>query len=133
VACSRPVTAFAVRTVVAAITMGVATALVDGVDVAAASPSLQAVTLLAVAVLFGMLNAVVRPVLRLLALPLYLLTLGLITFVVNAVVLLLTSWAAGRLGLPFVVDGLVPALIAAVVISLVSFAFNVVLPERYER
>jgi putative membrane protein len=127
------VTAFLVRLVVTAVTLWIAELLVDGIAVEGGTSTARAVTLLGVALVFGVLNAVLRPLLTLVTLPLFLLTLGLFTFVVNAVMLLLTSWAAGQLGLPFLVDGFGSAVLGAVVVSLASFAFNVVLPDRYER
>lgn len=124
---------FVVRLVVTAVTLWIAELLVEGIAVEGGTPTQRALTLLGVALVFGVLNAVIRPLLTLVTLPLFLLTLGLFTFVVNAVVLLLTSWVAGELGLPFRVGGFGSALLGAIVISLASFAFNVLLPERYER
>ncbi len=88
------------------------------------------VNLLVIAVIFGLVNALVRPVVKLLTLPLNVLTLGLFTFVVNALMLLLTSWlsssmviAGGPLG------KFVTALIAGIVISIVSTVINWFLPD----
>lgn len=89
--------------------------------------------LLAVAVVFGLVNGLIRPIVRLLTLPLFILTLGLFTFVVNALMLLLTSWLSERLDLPFRVHGFGAALLGAVIVSVVSFLLNVLLPDRYER
>lgn len=82
------------------------------------------VALVIVALIFGAVNVVIRPVVLLLALPLQILTLGLFTYVVNALMLLLTSWIAQGMGLGFRVDGFVPALLGALIISLVSFALS---------
>ena len=68
-----------------------------GIEITGASTPDRALTLLLVAVLFGVVNTFIRPVVALLALPLYLLTLGLMFFVVNALMLILTSWLAGKL------------------------------------
>lgn len=87
------------------------------------------VTLLIVALIFGIINAVIRPVVIFLSLPLEILTLGLFTFVVNALMLLLTSWIADGMGLGFRVDGFVAALLGALIVSLVSFALSWVLVE----
>lgn len=81
-------------------------------------------TLAGVALIFGAVNAVIRPIVIVLTLPLTLLTLGLFTFVVNALMLLLTSGIAQALGLGFHVDGFFPALAGALVVSIVSFALN---------
>lgn len=117
---------FLIRLVLNAAGLFVAARLVPGISV---SGSNQLVTLLLVAVVFGVVNAVIKPVLAVLTCPLYILTLGLFTFVVNALMLLLTSWLAGQFGLGFNVDGFVPALLGAIVISLVSFVLSLVIRE----
>jgi len=86
--------------------------------------------LLAVALIFGVLNTVVRPVLKLLALPLLILTLGLFTFVINALMLMLTSWVSGGLDLGFHVGGFWAAFWGALVVSLVSLMLSIFLKEQ---
>jgi putative membrane protein len=81
--------------------------------------------LLAVALVFGVLNAVIRPVLAVLALPLLILTLGLFMLVINALVLMLTGWVSGLLDLGFRVDGFWPAFWGALVVSLVSLMLSI--------
>jgi len=78
------------------------------------------VTLLVVALIFGLVNAVIRPLVILLSLPLEILTLGLFTFVINALMLLLTSWIVQGMGFGFRVDGFLTALLGALVVSVVS-------------
>lgn len=117
-----------VRVVVSAVALWVASELVTGVTVGGATGQDRAVTLLLVAMIFGLVNAVIRPVVRLLALPLYVLTLGLITFVINALMLLLTAWLSRQTTLEFAVDGFGTALLAALVVTVVSWALNLVLP-----
>jgi putative membrane protein len=97
----------------------VATRVVDGISFTGTVP-----TLLGVALVFGVLNVVVRPILKLLTCPFIILTLGLFTFVLNAVMLLITSAASEALGLGFQVAGFVPAFIGAIVVSIVSFALS---------
>jgi len=70
------------------------------------------------------LNVVVRPILKLLTFPFLILTLGLFIFVLNAVMLLLTSAASNALGLGFHVEGFVPALIGALVVSIISYGLS---------
>jgi putative membrane protein len=79
------------------------------------------VTLLVVALIFGLVNAVIRPLVILLSLPLEILTLGLFTFVINALMLLLTSWIVQGMGFGFRVDGFLTALLGALVVSVISF------------
>ncbi len=87
------------------------------------------VSLLLVALVFGVLNALIRPLLALLTCPLQILTLGLFTLVLNAVMLLLTSAVAGALGLSFHVEGFVAAFLGALVISIVSIILSLVIHE----
>ena len=81
-------------------------------------------SLLAVAFIFGLINAIVRPILKFLSCPFIILTLGLFVFVINAAMLLLTSAIATSLGLQFYVDGFGAALAGAIIISLVSIVLN---------
>jgi putative membrane protein len=73
-----------------------------------------------VALILGLVNAIVAPLVRLLTCPLILLTLGLFSLVINALMLLLTAMIAASLGLAFAVDGWLSALLGSLVISLVS-------------
>jgi putative membrane protein len=87
-------------------------------------------SLLLVALVFGLLNALVRPILKLLTCPLILLTLGLFTFVINAIVLWLTSAVSESLGIGFHVAGFVPAFLGALVVTVVSMLLTVSMPDR---
>ena len=81
---------------------------------------------LVVALIFGLLNALVRPILLLLSLPLLILTLGLFTFVLNALILMLLGSMSEGLGLGFHVDGFVPAFAGALIVTVVSFVLSIV-------
>ena len=83
--------------------------------------------LLGVALVFGVLNTLVRPVLKLLTFPLLIVTLGLFIFVLNAIMLWLTSVASDALGLGFRVTGFRAAFLGALVVSIVSFALSLFL------
>jgi putative membrane protein len=83
-----------------------------------------------VALVFGIVNAFVKPILTLLSLPVVMLTLGLFLLVVNALMLMLTSAISSSLGLGFHVAGFVPALIGSIVISLVSFLLSMLIPDE---
>lgn len=121
-----------VRLLASAAALAVAAALVEGIAIAKVTTTEGLITLLGVALIFGLINTFVRPIVRLLTLPLFILTLGLFTFVVNALMLLLTSAVSDRLDLSFRVDGFGAALLGALVVSVVSFLINVVLPDKYE-
>jgi putative membrane protein len=92
---------FLVRLVINAVALWVATLLVDGVDIGGDTTEDRLLTLALVAAIFGLVNATIKPVVKLLSLPLFILTLGLITFVISAMMLLLTAWVSGQVGLEF--------------------------------
>lgn len=95
-----------------------------------------ATSLFVVALIFGIVNAFIRPIITILSLPLLILTLGLFTFVINALMLMLSSWIAGIFGIGFAVNGFGAALLGAVIISVVSILLSMLLhsdaPERRE-
>jgi len=79
-----------------------------------------------VAFIFGLVNAVISPILKLLTCPLILLTLGLFTLVINALMLMLTAWiSSGWFNLGFQVRDFWAALLGAIVVSVVSFVLNI--------
>ena len=122
-----------IRVLVVAFALWVATLVVPGIGVGAGTPAARVGTLLAVALIFGLVNAVVKPVVKVLGCAFYILTLGLIALVVNALLFLLVGWVADGLGLPFTVDGFVPAFFGAIVVGVVSFVLHVVIPDRIDR
>jgi putative membrane protein len=122
-----------VRLLASAVALAVAAGLVEGISVGPGTNRERALTLLGVAIIFGLVNAIVRPILRLLTLPLVVLTLGLFLLVLNALMLLLTEWIANQFDLAFHVDGFWSALLGALIITVVSFLINIVLPDKYER
>mgnify|MGYP003489925423 FL=1 len=88
-------------------------------------------TIFFVAVIFGVVNAIIKPIAQLLSLPFIVLTLGLFIFIVNAFMLQLTEWLSGWLGLSFSIDRFFwDAVFGAIIITLVSWVLNVVLPEN---
>jgi putative membrane protein len=123
---------FLVRLVAGAVALAVAAWLIDGISVGPGTTGERLLTLLAVALIFGLVNAFVRPIVRLISIPLFIITLGLFTFVVNALMLMLTAWIGDQFDLAFEVDGFWSALLGALVISIVTFVLNVILPDRLE-
>jgi putative membrane protein len=83
------------------------------------------VGLLAVALVFGLVNAIIRPILFMLTCPLVLVTLGLFVFVLNGIMLWLTGELSGALGIDFAVTGIVPAVLGALCVSVVSTILSV--------
>ncbi len=119
-----------VRLVVNAVALWIAALVVNGITIRqGSSTAANIVTLLLVAAVFSLVNTFVKPIVKLLTLPLFLLTLGLITFVINAFMLLLTSWISSRTGLAFHVAGFGSALLGSLVVSFVSFILNVLVRD----
>lgn len=83
-----------------------------------------------VALVLALVNASVRPALTMLTCPLVLLTLGLFTLVINALMLMLTGWLSGKLDLGFTVAGFWPAFWGALIISIVSIAATLFFGEK---
>ena len=119
-----------IRIGVNAVALWVASLVVAGITLAPTGTTTEkVVSVLLVALIFGLVTTLVRPVVRLLALPLYVLTLGLITFIINALMLWLTSWIASHSSLAFHVDGFGAALLGSLVVTLVSWVLNIALPD----
>ena len=122
---------FAIKTVVNGVALWIAALLVDGINFGA-NPDTWAVvrTVLLVALVFGIVNAFVRPIAKVVSLPFIILTLGLFVFIVNALMLELTSWLSDKLGLAFHVDHFFwDAVLGAIVITIVSMVLGWVLPD----
>ena len=111
---------FLIRLVVNAVALGVAAWLFEGIRVGGTDTQDRALTLLVVALIFGLVNAFITPVVKLLSLPFIILTLGLLLLVINALMLLLTSRLAEAFDLDFTVDGFWAAVFGSIVISIVG-------------
>ncbi|WP_041831809.1 phage holin family protein [Actinoplanes sp. N902-109] len=119
-----------IRLVITAVALWIATLVVGGIELQTDSFGGKVGTLLAVAVIFGIVNAVLRPIIKTLGCGLYVLTLGLISLVINGLLFLLTSWIAGRFDLPFHVDGFWPsAVLGALLVGIVSWVLNMLVPD----
>ena len=126
-------TNFLIRTAVNAVALWVAAWLIDGIVLAEDGAKFASTftTVVLVALIFGVVNAVVKPIATVLAFPAIVLTLGLFTFVVNAFLLQLTEWIADPLGLSFVITKFWwDAVIGALIITVVSMILSWILPEK---
>ena len=112
-----------------AVAIWIAAWIVNGIDLHGDGFGDKALTGILVALVFGVTNFLVKPLVQLFSLPLFVLTLGLFTFVVNSLMLWLTSWASGLVNLDFHVDGFWPALLGSLVISAVAWVLHLVLPD----
>ncbi|MFE6867495.1 phage holin family protein [Kitasatospora sp. NPDC057692] len=120
---------FLIKTLINAAAIWVAAWIVTGITLTGDDWQHKTLTVLAVALVFGVVNWLIKPVVQLFSLPLFILTLGLFTFVVNALMLWLTSWASDKLDLDFHVDGFWSALLGALIVSLVSWGLSLALDE----
>jgi putative membrane protein len=121
---------FLLQVLVSAAALGVATAAVPGIELLAGSGWSKAGTLLAVAVIFGLINAILKPLIKIVGCAFYVLTLGLAALVVNGLLLWLTSVIAGDLNLPFHVAGFWPAFWGAIIVGLVSWLLHLLIGDR---
>jgi putative membrane protein len=125
--------AFVVRVAVVAVSLWVATLIVPGIDTSTGSAEAQVGTLVGVALIFGLVNAVLKPLIKVVGGCLYVITLGLIGLVVNALLFLLVGALADAVGLPFTVSGFWAAFFGAIVVAVVAAVLHVVIPDRIDR
>ncbi len=117
-----------IRLLVNAVALWCAARFINGISYAGSWQGLLALSLV-----FGIVNAFIRPVLSFFSFPIQIVTLGLFTLVLNALMLLLTAWLAVRFDIAFTVRGFVPALLGAIVISIVSMVLGAVLTPATEK
>jgi putative membrane protein len=120
-----------IKIAVNGVALWVAAWLVDGITLGEGTFGSKFATVVLVAIVFGLINAFVKPIVKLLSLPFILLTLGLFTFIVNAFMLQLTEWISEPLGLNFHIDHFFwDAVFGAVIITIVSMLLNVLVPDH---
>lgn len=115
-----------------ALSIWVATLIIDDITLGEGTVIEKIGVLLAVAVIFGLVNAVIKPIVKTIGCAFYVATLGLLALVVNALLFLLTSWIAGPdvLDLAFHVDGFWAALWGALIVGLVNWGLNLIIPDK---
>jgi putative membrane protein len=118
-----------IRLVINAIALWITTLVVPGIEVTGRTAGATALTLLAVALIFGIVNALLKPIIRVVGCVFYVLTLGLFALVVNALLFLLTGWIARQFDLPFRVAGFGAAFWGAIVMAVVSWLISIVVPD----
>ncbi len=123
------------RLVVTAAALFVAIAFVPGVDLAGvrqdALPPLETLlNLFIVAVIFGLVNAIIKPLLKGMTCTITCLTLGLFIFVINALMLFVTALIAQQFDIGFVVDGPIAALAGSIIVSAVSLMLSLFIPDK---
>ncbi|MDH3024144.1 phage holin family protein [Gordonia alkanivorans] len=128
--------AFLVRTVCTAVALWVATLIVPGIEFVGGSTTAEKVGIaLVVAVIFGVLNALVKPIVQIISIPFYILTLGLIHIVINALMLEITAWITRNTthwGLE-VDDFFWSAIFGAIVVSVVGWLLGLLMRDPVDR
>jgi putative membrane protein len=126
----RTVRSVVTKVVINALAIWVATLVIPDVRVEGSTVGKTVLSLLVVGALFGLINTFLKPVVKLFALPLYVLTLGLISFVVNALMLKVVEWLSARIGITFDAGPFFWSTIAAaVVVTFVSMILHVTVPD----
>lgn len=123
-------TRFLVRLLINAVALWLTTLIVAGVKVVPFEPRdtlAWLLTYLLVALIFGVVNGIIGNFIRIVAFPLYILTLGLIALIVNGLLLLLVSWITGFLGFGLQVDGFWWGVLGALVLGLLSWLIGIIL------
>jgi len=120
-----------IRLAISAVALWISTLLIPGITVDTDSVLGKIGTLVAVAAIFGIVNAVLRPIIKVIGCAFYILTLGLIAIVVNALLFMLTSWIAGVFDLPFHVEDFWPsAVLGALLVGVVSWLLGLLVPDK---
>lgn len=132
---------FLITAAVNAVALWITTLLLSGVTLEGSVPvdsfladigttGQQVVYFLLAGAVLGVVNMFVRPIVKVLSFPFYLLTLGLFFIVVNALMIMLTAWITGHFDLSLVVGSFWWALVAGIIVGLVNWFLEVLLPER---
>jgi putative membrane protein len=119
---------FLIRLVINAVALWLTTLIVSGITVVPYAPGEtleQVLTFLLVALIFGIVNGVVGTAIRVVAFPLYILTLGLVALLVNGLLLLIVHWVSGLIGFGLVVDGFWWGVLGALVLGVISWILGI--------
>jgi len=123
--------AFVLRVLVSAFAIWITSLLVGGFEIVGGDTTgATVVVLVVVAFILAVVNAGVKPIVAVLSFPLYILTLGLFTLVVNALMLLLTAWITGHTDWGLRIDGFWTAVWSALILSIVSFFTSIAIGRR---
>ena len=126
---------FVLRVLINGVAIWFATLVLSGLTIVGADSTLEQVgIILLIALVFGIVNAIVKPIVAFLSIPLYILTLGLFSLVVNALMLMLTAWITEQTDWGIrIIGGFWWALLAALIIGVINFAVSAVVPKGKQR
>ncbi|QCB48873.1 phage holin family protein [Rhodococcus sp. PAMC28707] len=123
---------FLVRLVINALAIWLAAQWVGGIELASSGRGTgwDLIVLAGIAAVFTIVNAFIKPMVKLLSLPLVILTLGVFTLVINALMLLLTAWISSVTDYGLAIAGFGAAFWGALIISIVNFLLGAFVPEN---
>lgn len=129
--CRNTVMKHVIGVIVSAAALGVAAWVVPGIVLSGHNDATKAGTLLVVALIFGIINTILKPIIKTVGCAFYVLTLGLVALVVNGLLLWLASYIAGKLTLPFHVGGFVAAVEGALIVGVVTWVVHLLLRDDH--
>lgn len=126
---------FLVKLIINALALWLTTLIVTGIAVKPWAPDTTAtvLTFLLVAFIFGLVNGIVGTVIRVVAFPLYILTLGLIALIVNALLLFIVAWISGAIGFGLTISGFWAGVWGALVLAIISWLLGLILRPLVRR
>jgi len=122
-----------IKLVITAVAVWVTTLVISGIQLHAHTTAGKIATLIVVTLIFGLINAVLKPIAKTVGCLAYAVTFGLISIVVNGLLFWLTSWVAGKLSVPFHITGFVPAVLGALIVGIVGWVLSLILDDRDNR
>jgi putative membrane protein len=126
-----PRMSYLIRLAISAVSLWITTLIVSGVHVTTDSTVTKIFTIIVVAAIFGVINMILLPIIKTIGCAFYVLTLGLISLIVNGLLFMLTSWIAGGINLPFHVDNFWPsAVLGALIVGLIGWVIGLVVPDK---
>lgn len=117
---------FLIKVLITAVAVWVATIFIPGIHLHTHTTTGKILTLVVVALIFGVINAVLKPIAKAIGCLAYAVTFGLIAIVVNGLLFWLTSYVAGKLKVPFHITGFVPAVLGALLVGIVVWVFSLI-------
>ena len=121
--------AFLIRVLINGVAIWFAQLVLPGLSIDGGDTGLeQLLIILAIALVFGIVNAIIKPIVAFLSIPLYILTLGLFHIIVNAGMLMLTAWITEATGWGLSIANFGTACWAAIIVSIVSLVLSVLIP-----
>ena len=119
-----------VKLLITAVAVWISTLVISGIQLHTHSTAGKIGTLIVVALIFGIINAVLKPIVKTIGCLAYAITFGLISIVVNGLLFWLTSYIAHKLNVPFHITGFVPAVLGALLVGVVGWILSLILDRK---